>query len=62
MRSLVVVLVGFIILSFCSFSGYAQEKQDEKAGPQQQVSPAPAAPATPAARPGGPCDGREHDR
>jgi hypothetical protein len=48
MRSVVVVLVGFIILSLCSFSGYAQEKQDEKTGPQQQVSPAPATTAAPA--------------
>jgi len=46
MRSVVVVLVGLIILSLCSFSSYAQEKQDEKTGPQQQVSPAPAAPPT----------------
>ena len=49
MRSPVVLLVGFIILSFCSFSSYAQEKQDEKTVPQPQVSPAPAAPPATAA-------------
>ena len=39
-----------VLLSFpcASFSSYAQEKQDEKTGPQQQVSPAPATTAAPA--------------
>jgi hypothetical protein len=42
MRSAALVLAGFIILSFCSFAGYAADQT-----PQATVSPAPAAaPAT----------------
>ena len=56
MRSLVVVLVGAIILSFCSFAGYAE---DQGAGAGR---PLPRRPPRPCRSPGGPCDGREHDR
>jgi hypothetical protein len=48
MRSVVVVLVGFTILSFCCFAGYAEDQVQPAQG--QTVSPAPAAaPATTAA-------------
>ncbi len=50
MRSLVVVLAGLIILSFCAFNGYAQEKQDVTTG-QQQAAPAPAPLRQPRPRP-----------
>ena len=45
MRSLVVVLVGAIILSFCSFAGYAED-QAPAAPAATTPAPAPAAPAT----------------
>ena len=44
MRSLVVVLVGAIILSFCSFAAYAED-QAPAAPAATTVAPAPAAPA-----------------
>ena len=54
MKTFLGVIAGFILLSLCSFSSYAEEKQDQPTAAQQQAAPALATAAAPAAAPAAP--------